>query len=225
MDKNTTSACQHQFLCVSNDTHRCKRCSVIFSTEQMIAAGLAARYEPNKPASVVTPSGVTFQTSTQDARPGVFVTDGKSITGITLSPSVGAGAGIEGSDAPFSSYIRNPVTGLAEESVKITPMCLHCNNPRTSDEAMFCSHCTAHVRLFFDSMFPDIEYAREFSYQLFTDAVWTDAHEKAEVEQGDVCKPPPPKVMGVVRKMWERPEYAEVRQIAEARAKRIVGRR
>lgn len=198
MDKNTTSACQHQFLCVSNDTHRCKRCSV----------------------------GVTFQTST----------DGKSITGITLSPSVGAGAGIEGSDAPFSSYIRNPVTGLAEESVKITPMCLHCNNnPRTSDEAMFCSHCTAHgvtMKNPHGYGFGTIGAggwnavcAREFSYQLFTDAVWTDAHEKAEVEQGDVCKPPPPKVMGVVRKMWERPEYAEVRQIAEARAKRIVGRR
>ena len=52
-----------------------------------------------------------------------------------------------------------------------------------------------------------------------------DAHEKAETKPGDTYAPPPQKVMVVVRKMFERPEYAAVRKVAEEQAKRIVGRR
>ena len=62
-------------------------------------------------------------------------------------------------------------------------------------------------------------------HQLFMDAVWIDAHEKAETKPGDTYAPPPQKVMVVVRKMFERPEYAAVRKVAEEQAKRIVGRR
>jgi hypothetical protein len=65
----------------------------------------------------------------------------------------------------------------------------------------------------------------KLTQELFMDAVWTDAHEKAETKPGDTCAPPPQKVVVVVRKMFERPEYAAVRKVAEEQAKRIVGRR
>ena len=71
----------------------------------------------------------------------------------------------------------------------------------------------------------NILHEEKLAQELFMDAVWIDAHEKAETKPGDTCAPPPQKVMVVVRKMFERPEYAAVRKVAEEQAKRIVGRR